>query len=110
MQVSAQSSSARCLSPEARTLPIAEDSVRPMLPALTEARVAANTKAVTTASTQHWCCRREATTLGLDDYDESHSNLRDPHAHPAGDPTRPGWPRMSVGAPSSLAGRVRYRS
>ena len=32
-----------------------------------------------------------------------------PHAHPAGDTTRPGWPGMSVRAPSSLAG-ARYRS
>ena len=38
---------ATCYSPQARTLPIAEDSVRPMLPALTEARVAASTKAAT---------------------------------------------------------------
>jgi hypothetical protein len=35
-------------SPHARTLPIAEESVRPMLPALTEARVVASTKAVAT--------------------------------------------------------------
>ena len=38
-------------SPQARTPPIAEDSVRPTLPALTGAWVAASTKAVTTAST-----------------------------------------------------------
>jgi hypothetical protein len=36
---------------QARTLPIAEESIRPMLSTLTEAWVAASTKAVTTAST-----------------------------------------------------------
>ena len=49
--VSRQGSAETRVSPQARTLPIAKDSIRPMLPALTEARVSASTKAVTTTST-----------------------------------------------------------